>query len=110
MSLAKTIWWWHLRWRDGWTPDSITKFGCAVNIENVENVENVASRTTHKLQKASLEDFRTTKIGNILVQMSVFDNPRREKKIQEDMFYFELRNIIYISCVVCSHRNRSDIE
>ena len=39
MNLAKTIWWWQLGWRDGWTPDSTTKFGCDVNIKSIYEEE-----------------------------------------------------------------------
>ena len=39
MNLAKTIWWWQLGWRDGWTPDSTTKFGCDVNIKSIHEEE-----------------------------------------------------------------------
>ena len=40
-----------------------------------------------------------------------FDNHRGEKQILEEVvFYFEMRSIISISCVVWSHGSRNNIE
>ena len=50
-------------------------------------------------------------VAYILVQLVPFNNYRREKQMLEKiMFYFELRNIISISCVVWSHGSRDNIE
>ena len=37
------IWWWELGCKDGWTPDSVIKFRCEVNIRSVyeEEASNV---------------------------------------------------------------------
>ena len=29
-------WWWQFAWREEWMPDSITKFGCVVNIKSIQ--------------------------------------------------------------------------
>ena len=56
-----------------------------------------------KISKLFLQD-----IQDILVP---FNNYRRKKRILEKvMFYFELWNIISISCVAWSHGNRNNIE
>ena len=34
------IWWWELRYEDGWTPDSVIKFCCEVNIRSTNQEED----------------------------------------------------------------------
>ena len=34
------IWWWELGYKDGWTPDSVIKFGCEVNIKSINEEED----------------------------------------------------------------------
>ena len=34
------IWWWNLEYKDGWTPDSVIKFGCEVNIRSIHEEED----------------------------------------------------------------------
>ena len=34
------IWWWELGCKDGWTPDSVIRFGCEVNIRSIHEEED----------------------------------------------------------------------
>ena len=38
-NLQYTIWWWQSAWSDGWTPESITKFGWFVKIRYIQEAE-----------------------------------------------------------------------
>ena len=36
-NLANTNWWWQYGWREGWTPESITRFDWEVNIRSIQD-------------------------------------------------------------------------
>ena len=39
-NLANTNWkWWQFRWREGWTPDSKTRFGWEVSTRSIQDEE-----------------------------------------------------------------------
>ena len=37
--LQCTVWWWQLVWSDGWTPESVTKFGWCVSIRSIHEAK-----------------------------------------------------------------------
>ena len=36
-NLANTNWWWKYHWREGWMPDSMTRFGWDVSIQSIQD-------------------------------------------------------------------------
>ena len=40
LHFAKLIWWWELWCKDGWTPDSVIRFGSKVNIRSIHEEED----------------------------------------------------------------------
>ena len=73
--------------------------------------EKTASRRMYKFQKLFLKDIHIFWVIYILVPLVPFQNYRREKVILEKIvFYFELRSVISISCVVWSHGRRNNFE
>ena len=39
LNFTYVIWLWQFAWREGWTPDSIIRFGCDVNIKSMQEEE-----------------------------------------------------------------------
>ena len=36
-NLVNTNWWWKYHWREGWMPDSMTRFGWDVSIQSIQD-------------------------------------------------------------------------
>ena len=53
------IWWWDLGYKDGWTNDSVIKFGCEVNIRSIheDEVSNICVGSLITWCKANCDDF-----------------------------------------------------
>ena len=62
--------------------------------------ESNASRRTYEFQKLFLEDTEIFWVVYILVQLVLFNNYGREKRVSKKvMLYFEQRRTISISCI-----------
>ena len=69
------------------------------------------SRRMYESQKLFLEDTQFSELHIFWYKLVPLNNYRKEKRISEKiMFYFELKNVISISCVVWSHRSRNNTK
>ena len=67
------IWWWELGYKDGWTPDSIIKFGFAVNIRSIyeDEVSNICVGSSITWCKANGDDIFSITLPSLVVMSSL---------------------------------------
>ena len=64
----KMIWWWELGCKDVWTPDSVIKFGCEVNIRSIhEEVSNICVSSLITWCKANCDDIFSIALPSLVV-------------------------------------------
>ena len=63
------IWWWELGCKGGWTPDSVTKFGCEVNIRSIHEgeVSNICIGLLITWCKADCDDIFSITLPSLVI-------------------------------------------
>ena len=74
LNFAKMILWWELGYKDGWSPDSVIKFGCEMDIRSIHEKEdsNICAGSLITWCKANCEEIFSIVLPSIAVMSFLY--------------------------------------